>query len=551
MSTVNKKKVETIQERTMRKEAHPNFMGGPSYDVKNPILRLICVSASSFFGEPAYYKSDNPKSKKRTSSYPHRSITLTGGELKTLRSTLHAIGDTDWQKLSMVETMEKTITEALAYDPEETLRWAVALRNDEMIRVTPQVILVLAANTPALKGTGLIRKYAKEILKRGDEPATQLAYQLSKFGNGPIPNSLKKAWGDFLNSASEYSLAKYRMESREVKTVDVARLAFGNGCYGFQNPIGKLVRGELKLGDDIQTWESIRSSGGSWQKAVEVMGHMALLRNIRNFINEKVDVKLWLPKLVATAKKGMQLPFRYYTAYNEVKKVKASGPVLDALEECLAISLDNLPRLPGKSLILADNSGSTQSTPVSEMSSARVCDIGNLMAVITGMVSDDGTAGVFGDRLKLMSIQKRASVFSQAAELRKFGHTIGQGTEHGIWLALDKMIRNKEHYDNLFIYSDMQAGHGGLYGTGVPKEYIWKRGAHGGGVPYVDVPKLLNVYRNHVNPDINVFLVQIAGYEDTLLPEYYHRTFIIGGWSGSIIRFARCMIDAMNRYSKK
>jgi hypothetical protein len=132
------------------------------------------------------------------------------------------------------------------------------------------------------------------------------------------------------------------------------------------------------------------------------------------------------------------------------------------------------------------------------------------------------------------------------------GRSIGWATENGVWLALDDAIRNKKHWDNIFIYSDMQAGHGGLFGTNrrAYKDYIWSIHRDSRYDRYIDVPKLVQTYRNKVNSKVNVFLVQIAGYEDTLLPEYYDRTFIIGGWSGSIFRFAKRMIDMADSYSQ-
>jgi hypothetical protein len=225
----------------------------------------------------------------------------------------------------------------------------------------------------------------------------------------------------------------------------------------------------------------------------------------------------------------------------------ASGPILDAIEECLEISIGNLPKLEGRSLVLTDNSGSTTGTPVSELSTMRVSQIGNLMGVLTGRIADDGVVGVFGDKIKYMPIRKKASILEQAMAADNEGKRIGSGTENGVWLALSNAIRNKEHWDNIFVYSDQQAGHGGLYGIR-PTDYQSYRWA--GNSRYIDVPMLVSEYRAKVNPKVNVFLIQIAGYEDTMLPEFYDRTYIIGGWSSSIFSFAKRMIDASDQYSQ-
>jgi hypothetical protein len=537
---INKKRQASRAEEKMAEESHKNFMGGVSFDITNPIVRLMCVSASSFFGEPMYYKGMGHGGNKKKSLAGHSTNKLSKRDREYLRKLLNAVDDYAWRDLTPAQTMERAIDAALDFDPEATLRWAVMLRREENIRVTPQVILVRAANHPAVKGTGLVRKHGLGVTARADEPATQMAYQLSAFGK-PIPNALRRLWMDFLAGAQDYHLAKYRMESREVKTVDVANMAFGKSVYGLDLPIGRLVRGELVLGDSIRTWESIISGGGSWEEAVEVMGHMALLRNIRNLVTNKVDPKRWVNKLVAGAKGGKQLPFRYLSAYLANEK-SAPGFVLDAIEECLMISVGNLPHFKGRTLSLSDNSGSAHGTPISEFSTMRVCQIGNMMGVLTGMCSDEGLAGVFGDRYERIPIRKRASFFDQQAKLDKMGHSIGGGTENGIWLALDRAIRDKEHWDNIFVYSDMQAGHGGLYGVNPKayKNYLWPGGSYR---EYIDVPKMVKTYRERVNPRVNVFLVQIAGYEDTIMPEYYDRTYILGGWSGNILRFAKRMSE--------
>ena len=413
------------------------------------------------------------------------------------------------------------------------MKEAVRLRNEENIRTTPQVIMVRAANSDKVRGTGLIRKYALEIMKRTDEAAVQLAYQLQVYGR-PIPNALKKAWKAFLESRNEYQVAKYRMETRAYKTLDVVNLV-----HAKSDVIDKLMKGELKLQEN--TWESFISANGStkenWVKAIDLMGHMALLRNIVNFIKNGVDYKLYLPKLKATAKDGKQLPFRYYSAYNMAKSSGANGVILDAIEECLELSLGNLPHFEGKTMSLCDNSGSAQGAFTSSAGTMSVANIANLTAVVTAKVSDEGYIGVFGDRLEVEPIRKKDSVFTQAEQANKKGSTVGGSTENGIWLFFDRAIKNKEHWDNIFVYSDMQAGHGGLYGTN-PSEYSKYKWSNS---HYIDVAKLIKDYRKTVNPNVNVFLVQVAGYKDTLVPEFYEKTYILGGWGDGLLRFAKEM----------
>ncbi len=527
------KKIET--------ESHKNWMGGKSFDIKDPIARLRIAASSCFFGEPQYYSTDPNDKRPAKAVGPANRSTLTDADRARLRMNLTAIDPQEWRTMTPAQAMVSAIDAALDKDPEATLGIAVALRQADHIRTTPQVILVRAAHHPKVRGTGILKKYAMEIMARADEPAVGLAYHIYAYGKDkPIPNALKKAWAARLAKATDYDLAKYRLSDRAVKTVDVVNLV-----HAKSEAIGKLMKGELTTAGE--TWESIISQGGStkenWEKAIEKMGHMALLKNLRNFQDKGVDPSLYTGKLISGAVNGKQLPFRYYSAFKAVSESgKAPAPVLDSIEQCLEMSLGNLPTFPGRTMALADNSGSARGTTTSTMGTSKICDIANLTAVIAGKVSDDGYVGVFGDRLEVRSIRKKSSVFDQLKEIDALGAGIGHNTENGIWLFWDKAIREKEHWDNVFVMSDMQAGHGGLYGTATGRaaygaQYGWPT-PHS---THLDVSKLINTYRTKVNPKVNVFLIQVAGYQDTILPEFYNRTFILGGWGEGVLRFAAAM----------
>jgi hypothetical protein len=533
MGTINTRKTPTVQA-----EQHLNWMGGAGYFLSDPVNALKLAATSSFFGEPMYYQEEDRKPARPTPS--RHQAALTNDQLARLRKTLEAVDPQEWRSLSPPQLMEQAIDKALAHDPERTLAFAAELRNEHHIRTTPQVILVRAANRENVRGTGLIRRFGPEIIQRADEPAVGLAYQLSRYGaDAPIPNSLKRAWAAELAGFDEYQLAKYRMEDRSVKTVDVVNLVRPNG-----EAVGKLVRGELKVTD--RTWEGIISKEGSskasWEKAVGVMGHMALLRNLRNLHQAGVDRELYLPKLKESVKKGKQLPFRYYSAHKALAKEGVPGPVLDAVEECLVQSLENLPRFHGRVMSLCDNSGSAWSNTTSSMGTMHIAEIANLTGVIGGLQADEGYVGIFGDRLEVLPVRQRSSVFDQVSTASEVGQGIGASTENGIWLFWDKAIREKQHWDHVFVFSDMQAGHGGLYGESPTqyKEHIWSD-------RYIDVSSLVNKYRSTVNPNVNVYLVQVAGYQDTILPEFYKRTYILSGWGDGLFRFAHEVTRQMDQ----
>lgn len=85
----------------------------------------------------------------------------------------------------------------------------------------------------------------------------------------------------------------------------------------------------------------------------------------------------------------------------------------------------------------------------------------------------------------------------------------------------------------------MQAGTGNLYGN--EEEYP---DYAVGRSQYIDVAKLISVYRQKVNPKVNVYCIQTAGYNNMLVPQNGYRTNILYGSTGKELVYA----NSMNRF---
>ena len=504
------------------RDTHMNFMGGPSYDL-SPFARLYVMASSSLFGEKGYYSSTRRTEKdEEIMKYLEDRFGSFGLGMHHLMS-----GKT------RAEALQAAVEDALAYDAELTLKFLGWLRNKALIRATPAAGLAVAAHSDVVRGSGLLKETAGSILSRLDDVTNCLAYYLDKYEK-PIPNALKKVLAARIVSATEYELAKYAGKNKQLTLLDVVRLT-----HAHSGAVDKFCRGELSQADEgRETWEAIISAEGSstasWTRAVGVMGHMALLRNLRNLEKYEVDEALYLDKLVEGARTGKQLPFRYYSAWQAVRK----NTIRKAVEQCIDLSVENLPKLEGRSLVLVDNSGSAVSAYVSALSNVPVSVCGNLMGILTGLISDGGKIGVFGDGIKYVPITRdgRGTVLETLEMVNDIGEHVGYSTENGIWLALDDAIRSGEWFDRIFIYSDMQAGHGGLYGLGKEDYPVFQLRKHGG-YRYIDVPSLVAAYRQKVNPACKLYSIQIGGYSDNIFPEFYPDTCIMGGWSTELFRF--------------
>mgnify|MGYP003292342039 CR=1 FL=1 len=280
-------------------------------------------------------------------------------------------------------------------------------------------------------------------------------------------------------------------------------------------------------------------------KKYKASNHMAILRNLRNIATycDSEHLQKTLLALKSGVKRGKQFPFRYYTALQMIENSNCNHKalIIDALEECMDIALENMPKLKGKTMCLSDNSGSAWGAVPTEYGTVKVAEIDNLSSVIAASLSEEGYVGKFGDRLKVFPVSKRNGVLSQAKKISTGqGTDVGYSTEGGIWEFFKKAINEKEHWDNIFIYSDMQAGHGGLYGT--DKQYREYGSEFGYRDYYINVYDLILEYRKKVNPKVNVFCVQTAGYTNIAVPEQSYRCSIQYGWTGKEVLYA----DKMN-----
>lgn len=517
-----------------------NFMDGESY-AYSPLATLKMISASSIFGEPSYYRDGGIG--KRSTRYSAR-----GNEIWS-KLLDYIIIPKEYNGKSTTEIMTEAIDASLDYDYEGTLNWAVELRTVYNIRLNPQIIMVRAAIHPKRKAFTANNKVNFrfincQVMQRADEPMVQIAYYLF-INNGKknnIPNILKRSWSDKLSSLKPYAINKYK--NAEIGMINAVRI-----CHANSENINELMStGDIQVSNSETTWEQMRSAGKDWMYILENcnISHMALIRNLRNIFSEIDNVAI-ADAVIAELKRGVlhgkQFPFRYYSAYKAIRdsNVHHKDILLDALEDCVDISIANMPQLSGKTICLTDNSGSAWGTIPTEYGSVTIAEIDNLSSILTAKCSDEGYVGVFGDRLEIIPISKNDKVLRKLSEINKIGKGIGMNTEGGIWTFFQKAAKNKDKFNNIFIYSDMQAGHGELYGTSNQQQEYRNAGCSCG--MYINVFQCLLNYRRQVNKNVNMFSVQTAGYNNSVLPEYAYRTSMMSGWTGKEALFAKMLID--------
>ncbi len=510
-----------------------NYMDGLNYTM-DPMKKLLFVMASSIVGEPQYYRDGNKNKKTMPESY--------------LRCML-------FPELNNKNTMEiaiEIINNALNVNFAETLNLAVKLRNEYMMRKNPQLILVLALLHEKrqefdIQNPKFMREIIQKISLRPDDMYTQFEFYklIANMGKKKLPGILKKGWCDVLENLSNYQLKKYLKKGH---IIDLIRMSHPNPTKN-QSLTEIIKTGDLSIQDEEKTWEMLRSSGVSWKDILQQIHipHMALLRNLKNIMLEisidEIQLQDIINKLVKGVTSGKQFPFRYYTAYKMIQDhhiepinlgnmENKKNIILKGLESCMTESLKNYPKLKGDTLSLVDNSGSARSSFNSSYGSTQISTIANLSGLLTAINCEGrGVVGVFGDNLILYEVDKSAPILEQLNKIENIGNTVGQSTENGIWIYFNKALSGDTNmlFNNIFIYSDQQCGTGGLYGKD-PKEYreyTWNN------TNYIDLLQLLKDYREKVNKNVNVFSIQVAGYDNSILPDNIYRGAIMSGWTGA------------------
>lgn len=476
-----------------RTDSTKNYESGLAYEMSDK-LKLYSMVSSWLVGEPKFYKEVDEKNNVVSENQDHIIIELI-------------------QKIAQ-------------HEPEFVLKLASYCKNKLYLRTAPLVLLSEVAISDKGKSKSYVRQYTPAIIKRADELATIIAYLQSRIGHigsqaktGSMPSSLKKGIADAFGKFNEYSLAKYNNLRRSVKLKDVIKLTHPKPKDEEQSALwNRLIKNELKT---PSTWETIISSKGSnkesWTEAVKVMPYMATLRNLRNLIQNKVELSTVVEKLTNPneIKKSKQFPFRFFSAYREIEKLPSDynvTTILDSIEEALETSTANIPTLKGDTFISADNSGSMQS-PLSERSSVTYNDVANLMMAISSRICDRVICSVFAEGFTTIK-QPRTNGILANMQVANNAH-VGYSTN--AYLVLQYMIENKIKADRIILFSDMQCYDSYGYGNSLHEQLL--------------------EYRKRVNPNTYLYSIDLAGYGTLQIPEDDPKTCLIAGWSDKLLNY--------------
>jgi 60 kDa SS-A/Ro ribonucleoprotein len=273
---------------------------------------------------------------------------------------------------------------------------AVEARSDFHLRHAPLLLL----NALVRRGGPGVADAIAATIQRPDEMAELLAIYW-KDGRRPLAKQLQKGLAQAFGKFDEYQLAKYDREGA-IRLRDVLFLSHAKPDGPEQEALfARVAERRLKTPD---TWETGLSAGADKRETFERLiregrlGYLALLRNLRGMLAAGVDPDLVAQVIVARQGAGRVLPFRYVAAARACPQME---PFLDqALIEAVAAG----PRLPGKTIVLVDVSGS-MTAGLSRRSDLSRMDAAAALAAVIG-----GDRRVFTFSNEMVEVPPRAGM---------------------------------------------------------------------------------------------------------------------------------------------
>lgn len=351
------------------------------------------------------------------------------------------------------------------------------------------------------------KDFYNAVIYRPDDMLEIISYH--KANNGKISNAMKKGFAHAFDKFDGYQLAKYRGEGKGIKLIDVVNLVHPVPIEKNAEAMRLLTKGELK---STETWESKLTVAGqtatnevelgemkkdAWVSLIRErkLGYFALLKNLRNIINQAPEIITEAIAMLtdeALIKKSLVLPFRFITAFNEIKDLPISiaRQVMVGISQAIEISLSNIPKYDGETLVVLDVSGSMQGKPA---------DIGGLFAACLAKANNCDVI-TFDDRARYVNVNTMDSISS----IMKSIPFTGGGTNFNVIFQ----TANKK-YDRIIILSDMQ-----------------------GWIGYHTPSSAYNSYKNIYKANPYIYSFDLAGHGTMQFPE--NKVFAIAGFSDKV-----------------
>lgn len=367
-------------------------------------------------------------------------------------------------------------------NPDKVADLAIEAREAMHLRHLP---LFLVRELARAKGNGaLVAKTLERIIQRADELAEFLAIYW-KDKKQPLSAGVKRGLAAAFRKFDAYALGKYNRDGA-IKLRDVLFLTHAKPLNEDQAELWKrLVDGTLESPD---TWEVALSAGAdkkaTWERLLreKQLGGLAVLRNLRNMISVNVDEALIRERLGAGIAKA--LPWRFIAAAKHAPRLE------DAIEGAMLQAVQSTTKLPGRTALLIDVSGS-MNVPMSEKSEMTRMDAAAGLAILLREQCDTVYVGTFSN--EFVEVPARRGFALRDAVVNSQDH---QGTYLNKAMQAQRRAIGSE-VDRLIILTDGES-HDGIGPRYAVNCYMLNIAPYKNGVGYGDGWQLINGFSERV-----------------------------------------------------
>ena len=324
--------------------------------------------------------------------------------------------------------------------PEKVVDIAIEAREKMKLRHVPLLIVREMARLDTHKK--FVEATLSRVIQRPDELTEFLAIYW-KDKKQPLSAQVKKGLAAAFTKFNEYQLAKYN-RADAIKLRDVLFLCHAKPKDKEQGGLWKrLVDKKLQTPD---TWEVALSGGVDKKEAFErllkegKLGALALLRNLRNMSEAKVDETVIFGALNKMNIERV-LPFRFITAARYAPQWE------DKLEIAMMKCLSSVEKLSGKTILLIDVSGSMDST-LSNRSEVNRRDVASGLGILAREIFDCQII-TFSNKCVLIPARHGFALRDAIENSQEHRNTyLGQAIQ---------LINEKFDYDRIIVITDEQS----------------------------------------------------------------------------------------------
>lgn len=350
-------------------------------------------------------------------------------------------------------------------DPKSVQDLAIEARGKFKLRHVP----LLLARELARIGK-LPHEVLTNVIQRPDEMGEFVAHYWSE-KKQPLSNQVKKGLANCFHKFSEYQLAKWNKSSAAVKLRDVLFMTHAKPKTAEETALFKrIAENTLKTPD---TWEVALSGGADKRETFErlmsekKLGALAFLRNLRNM--DQAGVPEYLIRAYANELDVSRvLPFRFIAAANIVPYY------VDMLESLMFKALQDMPKLPGRTAIVVDVSGSMFGTKISDKSDLDRFSAAAALAIMCNELCESAAIYSFSsDAVRVAPRRGFALDYAISASQMHGGTQLGKSLQ---------TVFADGAYDRVIVFTDEQSYDRPASPVGGAKGYIINVAAYKNGV---------------------------------------------------------------------